>query len=151
MKYSRVVPPKLYKRSTMSLPTERKPMHPLLKKFCIACFSFSALLFIIVTIATINSPSPKVVKEVKIIDKMYGEKPEASAWDGSYRPVTKYLEKIAYDSNSIKIKECTNVIRHASKGWQVRCNYMGKNAFGAILQNSTVFFIQHGQVTSTSI
>lgn len=81
----------------------------------------------------------------------FGQEPKPSPWDGSYRTVNKYLEQVAHDPDSIEIKGCTNVIRNSDKGWQVRCNYYGKNAYGGKIQNSTVFFIQHGQVTSTSM
>lgn len=75
----------------------------------------------------------------------YGEQPEQSKWDGSYRAVEKYLKAAANDPSSIDIDGCTQVYKNKT-GWLVGCDYRGKNAFGALVKNSNWFTIAHGQV-----
>lgn len=75
----------------------------------------------------------------------FGEKPIASAWDGSYSEVKRYLKRVANDPDSIDIDGCTQVYRTES-GWLVGCDYRGKNAFGGVVRNSNWFTIRHGQV-----
>ena len=75
----------------------------------------------------------------------FGEKPVISQWDGSYFEVKKYLKQVANDPDSIEMDGCTDVY-HTKNGWLVGCNYRGKNAFGALIRNSSWFTIRHGQV-----
>lgn len=70
----------------------------------------------------------------------FGEPPVQSGWDGSYRAVSRYLEAVANDPDSIKIDNCTKVY-HIAEGWLVGCDYRGKNAFGGMVRNSNWFII----------
>ena len=40
----------------------------------------------------------------------FGKPPIASAWDGSYSAVERYLKKVAKDPDSVKIASCTSVM-----------------------------------------
>ena len=75
----------------------------------------------------------------------FGPLPEKSAWDGSYRIVTTYLEGVANDPSSIDIDACTKVY-YTDLGWLVGCDYRGKNAFGGVVRQSNWFTILHGRV-----
>lgn len=75
----------------------------------------------------------------------YGQRPEASAWDGSYREVERHLQKVAHNPDAVEITGCTEVYHHED-GWLVGCNWRGENAFGAIRQQSNWFTIKHGIV-----
>ncbi len=70
-----------------------------------------------------------------------------SAWDGSYLPVTNYLETIANDPDSIDIDACTKVY-YTTEGWLVGCDYRGRNAFGGIVRQSNWFTVVHNQVSA---
>lgn len=103
--------------------------------------------------AKIQAAAKKRLEEKEKIDSArrerlakFGESPVASAWDGSYRAVTRYLEQIANDPDSIDIDACTKVY-HIKTGWLVGCDYRGKNAFGATIRISNWFTIVHGRVT----
>lgn len=76
----------------------------------------------------------------------FGEPPTQSQWDGSYREVEKYLERVANDPDSIKIEGCTGVSHDDSQGWLVGCDFRGRNAFGGLVKNSNWFVIRHGAV-----
>lgn len=75
----------------------------------------------------------------------FGETPVQSPWDGSYRAVERYLERVANDSDSIEMDGCTEV-DHIKEGWLVGCNYRGRNAFGGMVRQSNWFTIVHGRV-----
>lgn len=75
----------------------------------------------------------------------FGEAPIQSGWDGSYRVVEEYLNRIANDPDSIEIDGCTSVY-HTKDGWLVGCDYRGRNAFGGMIRQSNWFTIVHGQV-----
>lgn len=79
--------------------------------------------------------------------KHIGDKPVASAWDGSYREVETYLRGIANDPDSIEVSECSKAVE-TDEGWLVRCVYRGKNAFGALIRKEQVFLIRHRAVVS---
>lgn len=76
----------------------------------------------------------------------WGEPPEPSAWDGTYRVVTEYLRRVANDPESIEMDGCTKVYSVEGKGWLVGCDYRGANAFGGIIRASNWFIIRHGAV-----
>jgi len=78
-----------------------------------------------------------------------GNAPVAYAWDGSYGEVERYLERVANDPDSIDIEGCSKSVE-SKKGWIVRCEYRGKNAFGALIKKNGLFVISHGQVVSAS-
>jgi hypothetical protein len=75
----------------------------------------------------------------------FGNPPVASAWDGSYLAVNRYLDRVANDPDSIEIDECTEVYK-TDKGWLVGCNYRGRNAFGGMIRQSNWFTIVHDSV-----
>ena len=79
-------------------------------------------------------------KEERARIAKFGNPPEQSGWDGSYRPVKRYLEEKANDPSSIEVKGCTPV-SYSNEGWLVACDYRGKNAFGAMVLNSNWFVI----------
>lgn len=76
---------------------------------------------------------------------MAGEKPQPSAWDGSFRAVKDYLALAANDPSSISIEGCKGPYK-SKNGWLVACAYRGKNAFGALVKNANWFVIRHGNV-----
>ena len=86
-------------------------------------------------------------REKKRTDRIakFGKPPVASAWDGSYSAVERYLEQVANDPDSIKISGCTEVY-HSKDGWLVGCDYRGRNAFGGIIRQSNWFTIRHNNV-----
>ena len=75
----------------------------------------------------------------------FGEPPTQSAWDGSYYPVERYLERVANDPESIDISGCTSVYQ-TDQGWLVGCDYRGRNGFGGMVRQSNWFTIVHGAV-----
>ncbi|OQK18443.1 hypothetical protein AU255_11680 [Methyloprofundus sedimenti] len=75
----------------------------------------------------------------------FGKAPVQSPWDGSYREVERYLERYANDPDSIEIDNCTPVSQNKN-GWQVGCNYRGRNAFGGMVRQFSWFTIVHGMV-----
>ncbi len=87
----------------------------------------------------------KIKEERNMRIAKFGERPIQSAWDGSYYPVERYLERIANDPDSIKIDGCTKVYRIES-GWLVGCDYRGRNAFGGMIRQSNWFTIIHDRV-----
>lgn len=77
-----------------------------------------------------------------------GEKPVASAWDGSYYEVERYLKRVAHDPDSIDMAGCSEALQ-TDAGWTVRCEYRGRNAFGGLILKNGLFVIKHGQVVSS--
>ena len=77
----------------------------------------------------------------------FGEPPQLDPFSGAYRPVERYLERVANDPDSIEMEDCTKVYR-GDHGWLVSCDYRGKNAFGAVVWQSNWFTIVHGEVVS---
>lgn len=76
-----------------------------------------------------------------------GNKPVPSVWDGSYPEIERYLKQIAHDPDSIDFESCgPPVITEA--GWNIRCIYRGKNAFGALVRNDNFFLVAHGRVVA---
>ncbi len=90
----------------------------------------------------------KAKKERERTDRLanFGKPPIASAWDGSYNAVERYLEKVAKDPDSVKIASCTNVM-HTKNGWLVGCTWRGRNGFGGMNVQSNWFTIRHNAVT----
>ena len=87
----------------------------------------------------------KIKKEREERIARFGVPPVASAWDGSYYEVERYLKRIANDPDSIDIDGCTKVY-HIEDGWLVGCDYRGRNAFGGMIRQSNWFTIVHGTV-----
>ncbi|MHB9070760.1 MAG: hypothetical protein ACYC54_10390 [Sedimentisphaerales bacterium] len=75
----------------------------------------------------------------------FGACPSQSSFDMSVRCVKDYLKRVAHDPDSLKFERWSNVY-YNDDGWTVRCEYRGKNAFGAYVRNVNWFVIQHGQV-----
>jgi len=77
--------------------------------------------------------------------KNFGNAPAVSSLDGSYREVERYLEAVAHNPESVKIRGCTKVF-HTEGGWLVGCDYTATNAFGGTVRASNWFTIAHGKV-----
>ena len=77
--------------------------------------------------------------------KLAPPKPIASAWDGSYSAVERYLKRIARDPDSVEIDECTEV-RFTRDAWLVGCNWRGRNGFGGMNRGANWFSIRDGEV-----
>lgn len=82
--------------------------------------------------------------------KARGDKPQPSAWDGSYYPVDKYLKAHLKDPDSYDLQSCSDEPRADGPYWQVRCTYRANNSFGAKVLESHVFFIQQGRVVKVA-
>ncbi len=78
-----------------------------------------------------------------------GPKPVQFLWDGSYREISDYIERLAHDPDSIEFEGCSDP-NVTDTGWNIRCIYRGKNAFGAVVRNEQWFLVKHGQVTKVS-
>jgi len=76
----------------------------------------------------------------------WGPMPENSPWDGSVREVKQYLKAVALDPESLKYEHWWPPIYSDSRGWLVKCDWRGKNAFGGYVRSIDVFVIQHGRV-----
>lgn len=74
-----------------------------------------------------------------------GDKP-GPTWNGSVMAVQLHLRRTAHDPKSIEMESCTNPVLTSDKCWRTSCVYRGKNAFGAKIRNSNVFFIQNDKV-----
>lgn len=85
-------------------------------------------------------------KEYSQILEKFGERPQASSWDGSYRVVERYLERVAKNPDSIKMDGCTEAKYDKKVGWLVGCNYFGTNSFNAVIRQSNWFIIRHQEV-----
>jgi hypothetical protein len=85
-------------------------------------------------------------KQDAIVAK-FGRMPVASAWDGNYYEVERYLKKVANDPDSIDLDGCTKVYK-VNEGWLVGCDYRGRNAFGGMIRKSNWFTIRHQQVVA---
>lgn len=77
----------------------------------------------------------------------FGKPPVASAWDGTYHVVERYLKRVANDPDSIEVDSCTRV-HYTKHGWLVGCDYRGRNAFGGMIRKSNWFTIRHDTVIS---
>jgi hypothetical protein len=94
-------------------------------------------------------PKPKTPQEIemeKLVAK-FGRAPVASAWDGSYSEVERYLERVARDPDSVEVDGCTEVKR-ATNGWLVGCNWRGRNGFGGMERQANWFTVRGGQVVA---
>lgn len=87
--------------------------------------------------------------KVRELEGRIGKQPVASAWDGVYPEVERYLEKNLHDPDSLDFTGCTGLVE-SEKGWVTRCEYRAKNAFGALRIQNTLFVIKHGQVVSAA-
>lgn len=77
--------------------------------------------------------------------KKFGNPPVASAWDGSYPAVERYLERVMNDPESLDMEGCTKVF-YTADGWLVGCTYRGRNAFGGMIKTANWFTIRSGAV-----
>jgi hypothetical protein len=87
----------------------------------------------------------KITAAAQAQDRRIGKEPVASAWDGHYYEVERYLEKHLNDPDSLDWEGCTKAAP-TQKGWVTRCEYRAKNGFGALIKQNTIFLIKHGQV-----
>lgn len=99
----------------------------------------------------VKKPRSKSVKETPIagaVDFNPGPMPEISPY-GKVYAVMKYIEDNANDPSSIEYvnwgkPEVYKTDKYAM--WQVNVSYRGKNAFGALVLNSSTFFIKNNQI-----
>lgn len=84
-------------------------------------------------------------RKLQEITRVFGKEPVRSSWDGSYTEITEYFRLYANDPDSIQIQNCTNA-RATKSGWKVKCDYRGKNSFGALVRKSSMFTISNGVV-----
>ncbi|OHB52348.1 MAG: hypothetical protein A2Y12_19480 [Planctomycetes bacterium GWF2_42_9] len=82
---------------------------------------------------------------LKMREVKFGACPNQSSLDMSVRCVKDYLRRISHDPDSLKFEQWSKVY-YNDDGWTVRCEYRGKNTFGAYVRNANWFVIQHGQV-----
>ncbi len=78
-----------------------------------------------------------------------GPKPKSSAWDGSVRCVSDYLEANANDPDSLEWVDWYAPVLTTYKdkrAWAVRLSYRGKNAFGGVVLQRHTFYIRHLEV-----
>lgn len=64
-----------------------------------------------------------------------------SAWDGSVRPVEKYLNEILKDPDSFEAIEWGPVWTKSGQEYRVRCKYRAKNSFGGYVVAHQVFIM----------
>ena len=74
-----------------------------------------------------------------------GPKPTASAWDGHYYEVERYLKRHLKAPDSLKWNGCTEVYTN-DLGWLVGCEYRAKNSFGGYVIEQAWFTIRNGSV-----
>jgi hypothetical protein len=58
----------------------------------------------------------------------------------SYYAVERYLKQSAHDPDSIDVDSCTPAVL-TDRCWQMACVYRGKNAFGALIRKSSLFWL----------
>jgi hypothetical protein len=88
----------------------------------------------------------KKITARKKLEKKFGKAPIKSAWDGTVKPVERYLKRVARNPASIDVSACTDVRIDQKKGWIVGCDFRGENGFGGKTLESKWFIIKHGQV-----
>jgi hypothetical protein len=85
--------------------------------------------------------------EIRSHENEHGEKPQYSSWDGSFNEVKKYLMVTLNDPGSVQYDFWSKVVM-TDGGWEVRCRYRARNAFGALMLQSHIFTIRNGVVVS---
>lgn len=85
-----------------------------------------------------------------------GAAPTRSGWDGSLTPVRHFLNRVAHDPDSIEfahdqggIDGCTVPQLTQKKCWTAICKFRGKNALGALVLNTTRFYMTNTEVIGT--
>lgn len=82
------------------------------------------------------------MKEQQYINK-YGELKKY--YDGTPVAIYNYLKRRTNDPDSLEMQGCTSVIK-TEYGYRTRCNYRGKNSFGALILETKNFLIIHNKV-----
>jgi hypothetical protein len=72
-----------------------------------------------------------------------GPMPQVSAWDGSVIAVERYLKPRLNDPDSLDMANCTMPVVDGAY-WRTACAYRAKNAFGGLVLDGKVFYIQAG-------
>lgn len=73
------------------------------------------------------------VGAAELYEKLCGEKPVQSAWDGSIIGLERNIKETANDPDSIDVAKCTLPELSEKHCWVSTCNVRGKNAFGALI------------------
>ncbi|XXJ19983.1 hypothetical protein ACR42D_10640 [Desulfovibrio caledoniensis] len=87
----------------------------------------------------------KMVRKRMAFISTLGPKPTASAWDGHYYEVERYLKSRLKDPGSLEWNGCTEVYTN-NLGWLVGCQYRAKNSFGGYVIEQYWFTIKNGRV-----
>lgn len=77
--------------------------------------------------------------------RRFGNPPQPSVINGTYRVVRNYLRNVMNDPESLEMDGCTRVYE-SPDGWVVGCDYRGRNAFGGMVRQSNWFVIRHNRV-----
>jgi hypothetical protein len=76
-----------------------------------------------------------------------GEAPKINAWDGELVGLEAMLKQTAHDPGSIDVEDCTPPELNEKYCWLSVCKVRGRNAFGALVLNHTLFGYAHGEFT----
>ena len=86
----------------------------------------------------------KEVSEAAAMNLVCGkEPPNRSDLDGRYGryiAAAAYLRRVAHDPSSIEFIGCTDAVL-TKKCWKTKCSYRAKNAFGALIVDTSTFYI----------
>ncbi len=74
-----------------------------------------------------------------------GPQPGASAWDGSYAPVERYLRRTLNDPDSYAHDSC-GPVEGVGQFWAVSCSFRARNGFGGMIRQTWRFYVQGGEV-----
>lgn len=69
----------------------------------------------------------------EMYEKLCGDKPERSGWDGEIIGLERHIKETANDPDSIDVEKCTVPVMTEKRCWVSTCNVRGKNAFGALI------------------
>lgn len=83
-------------------------------------------------------------KKWALIRELCGERPDGTHW-----AVRQYLKQVAHDPSSIQIVGCREP-ELTDSCWQLDCQYRGKNSFGALVLNTTRFYVRGDAVLRSS-
>ena len=78
----------------------------------------------------------------------YGQYGDMESQSMAQAIVKTYLGNAMNDPDSLQMGRC-GPVKPTALGWVLMCEYRGKNSFGGLVLQHTVFFISHDQVTGT--
>jgi hypothetical protein len=82
---------------------------------------------------------PKAEKD-RAYAKSCGDPPPVDGWDRGNFELEGQLKRTAHDPSSIDVENCTQPVLMTERCWQLTCDVLGKNAFGAQVRNRKKFF-----------